>query len=96
MTTPRTLILAVAASGAFGGTIGSVVTAATQSQASPSAIAAAVQRVQDSSAEATLRRVDSDLATLNAALQFDGHSAGYELFAICEHTRPSLGTGLEC
>jgi hypothetical protein len=56
MTTPRTI-----AAGTFGGTIGALATAAVQSQASPGAIAAAVQRVQDQKADNTLQSINSKL-----------------------------------
>lgn len=64
----RRVALAVIASGVFGGVVGALATAATQSAASPRAIAAAVQHVQDASAERSLRSIDSDLSHLNSAV----------------------------
>lgn len=50
----RKLIMIAAACSVFGGTIGALVTAATQSEADPKAIAAAMQRVQDQRSEKEL------------------------------------------
>lgn len=58
---PRTLLIAIAASATLGGGIGALATVATQSQASPAAIAAAVQRVRDTDAELTLKSILRDL-----------------------------------
>jgi hypothetical protein len=62
--TARTLITAVAASATLGGAVGALATAATTSQASPQAIATAVQRVQDQPAERYLRTVGIELLPL--------------------------------
>lgn len=53
----RTLLAAVMASAVLGGSVGALATAATSSQASPQAIAAAVTKVKDTTAEATLERI---------------------------------------
>jgi hypothetical protein len=63
--TIRTLLASVAASAVFGGAIGALATAATSSQASPQAIAAAVQKVSDQTAQRELRVVDLDLKAIN-------------------------------
>lgn len=57
------LILAVVASSIFGGAVGALATAATQSQASPAAIAAAVQRVQDQNADHTLGQIKAAITS---------------------------------
>jgi hypothetical protein len=57
-TTPKMLVASVAASAVLGGTVGALGTAATTSQASPQAIAAAVQRVSDQKAESELRHIE--------------------------------------
>jgi hypothetical protein len=67
MTKSRTLAMLLAA-GTFGGTIGALATAAVQSQASPAAIAAAVQRVQDSRAEHTLQSIEGTLKQVSTSL----------------------------
>jgi hypothetical protein len=75
MTNGRLLGLLVAAS-TLGGTIGSLATAATQSDASPQAIAAAVQKVRDSGAEQTLRSIESRLGSVEQEVaQFHTDSA---------------------
>lgn len=63
----RLIIVALTCS-VFGGTIGALATAATQSQASPRAIAAAVQRVEDQSAERSLRQIGKSLRTTTGRL----------------------------
>jgi hypothetical protein len=55
--TARTLLASVAASAVLGGAVGALATAASTSQASPQAIAAAVQKVSDPSAERALRLI---------------------------------------
>jgi len=66
----RKLIIVAIACSTFGGMIGALVTAATQSQASPSvgAIAAAVQRVQDQSADRSLTSINTRLAKTDTTL----------------------------
>jgi len=59
--TPRLFIAAVLGSSVVGGTVGALATAATTSQASPQAIAAAVQKVQDQTAEKYLRTIGIEL-----------------------------------
>lgn len=59
------LIIALA-SGAFGGTVAALATAAIQSQADPQAIAAAVQRVQDTKAERALDGMSQKLGQILA------------------------------
>jgi hypothetical protein len=56
--TVRTLLASVAATGVLAGAVGALATAATTSQASPQAIAAAVQRVSDQKAETELRHIE--------------------------------------
>lgn len=55
--TPRILLTSICASAVFGGGIGALATAATSSQASPQAIAAAVLKVADQRAETELRHI---------------------------------------
>jgi len=57
--TARTLLASISATAVLGGAVGALATAATTSQASPQAIAAAVQRVSDPKAEAQLRTIDA-------------------------------------
>lgn len=57
--------LPVAATAVFGGTLGALATVATTSQASPQAIAAAVQKVQDRAAERNLQTIGVELLRLN-------------------------------
>lgn len=64
----RRTLVAIIAAGCFGGIIGSLATAATQSTASSSAIAAAVQKVSDQRAEKLLVLVNSRLATVQSGL----------------------------
>lgn len=64
----RKLAAVAIASGVFGGTAGVLATAATQSQANPEAIAAAVQKVQDSSADRSLRSIQSSLGSIASSL----------------------------
>jgi hypothetical protein len=66
MTKPRTIAAIALASGTFGGSIGALAAAAVQSQASPQAIAAAVQRVTDSQAERSLRTISGALRSLGS------------------------------
>jgi hypothetical protein len=68
MTGTRTVAAIAIASGTFGGTVGALATAAVQSQASPQAIAAAVQRVQDSAADRSLRSISGTLGGIKAQL----------------------------
>ena len=68
MSKTRSIIAIALAAGVFGGTVGALAASAVQSQASPSAIAAAVQRVKDQNAEASLRSISAKLATLDADL----------------------------
>jgi hypothetical protein len=55
--TVRTLLAPVAATAVLAGAVGALATAAATSQASPQAIAAAVQRVSDQKAETELHRI---------------------------------------
>jgi hypothetical protein len=64
----RRLIIVVLASSSFGGVIGALATAATQSQASPTAIAAAVQKVQDTHADAALNEIRGKIQDANGKL----------------------------
>jgi ABC-type thiamin/hydroxymethylpyrimidine transport system permease subunit len=52
----------------FGGVVGALATAAVQSQANPAAIAAAVEKVQDKSAETSLAAINSKLTTVSSRL----------------------------
>ena len=62
--TPRMLLASITASAALGGGVGALATAATTSQASPTAIAAAVQKVKDSAAESSLTAIQRELGVL--------------------------------
>jgi hypothetical protein len=64
----RRIILVALASSTFGGAVGALATAATQSQASAGAIAAAVQKVQDQKADRTLATISNKLGTLDTDL----------------------------
>jgi len=61
----RTLLISIAATAVLGGAVGALATAATTSQASPQAIAAAVQKVQDRAAERDLQAIGVELLRLN-------------------------------
>ncbi len=61
----RTLIASVAASAVFGGGVGALAVSAASSQASPQAIASAVQKVSDQTAERELRVVVLDLEAID-------------------------------
>lgn len=77
-------IAAVAlASGAFGGAVGALATAATESQASPTAIAAALQRVQDTKAEQRLGTISSELNLLDG----ERYAIENDLYDICLSTQ---------
>lgn len=65
---PRKLAAVAIAAGTFGGITGALATAATQSQASPQAIAAAVQKVQDSAADRSLSNIASTLSSIKTQL----------------------------
>src|SRR5258708_4848882 len=99
------VILVVLASSAVGGVIGALATAATESQASPQAIAAAVQHVQDQSAERSLANVAGKLATIAAGMQvldrsFSGsiisplYTIENQLFDICLNTESGSATSV--
>jgi hypothetical protein len=64
----RRLIIVVLASSSFGGVVGALATAATQSQASPTAIAAAVQKVQDTHADSALNEIRGKIQDSNGKL----------------------------
>lgn len=66
--TGKAVTAAIVASGVFGGMIGALATDATQSQANPAAIAAAVQRVQDTTADNALRSIRTELVQINTGL----------------------------
>lgn len=55
-------------SGTFGGVIGALATAATQSEASPTAIIAAAVRVSDFRADRTLANIDTYVQAMNQRL----------------------------
>ena len=87
----RKLVPIIVASSVFGGVVGALATAATQSQATPSAIAAAVTRVNDANANRTLSAIKADLATLNRNLASPVgvgtfRSIAQDLYSICENT----------
>jgi hypothetical protein len=89
----RMLIAAVAASATLGGAVGALATAATQSQASPAAIAAAVQRVRDSTAEEKLATIQKAIEAVHNDLggtQFGPSAVHEDLRKICEGTAPSF------
>lgn len=65
----RKIIMVALASSTFGGVLGAIATAATQSQASPAAIAAAVVKVQDQKAERSLATIANRLATVTTDLR---------------------------
>lgn len=82
----RKLVAVALTSSIFGGALGALATAATQSAANPSAIAAAVQRVQDQQADTTLSQIrgklqaaNGKLGGLGTALSTSGYGLGAEL-----------------
>jgi hypothetical protein len=80
----RGLALAIAASSVLGGGVGALATAATVSSANPAAIAAAVQRVKDSTAENSLAKISSELEAVKTQL---GSGSAHALpVKICENT----------
>lgn len=91
--------LAIAASAMCGGIVGAVLTGATESQASPAAIAAAVQRVQDTQAERSLQSAVTQLTAINRSLS--GNFATplgdleQDLMWICRNTE-SPGVVADC
>ncbi len=68
MATTRALVAGMLAAATFGGTVGALATAAVQSQASPEAVAAAVQKVQDQTADRTLSTISSKLGAMKSTL----------------------------
>ena len=90
----RKLVIVALASGVFGGVMGALATAATQSQASPEAIAAAVQKVQDAKTENQLVAVNAKLARL--ATRSDMGKIDYTLWAICRDTPGTLSDAGQC
>jgi len=85
MTKLRTIAAVAIAAGTFGGTVGALATAAVQSQASPQAVAAAVQRVSDSNAEKTLRAINTKLQSEATVLSI----VERYLSQVCSNTAPS-------
>ena len=79
----RVLAAATLASAVLGGSIGALATAATSSEASPQAVAAAVQKVKDSGAEGELSRIRTIMEQLR---QYSLKSAE-ELQAICKNSK---------
>jgi hypothetical protein len=63
--TPRTFLVSVAATTVLSASIGALAAAATSSQANPQAVAAAVQKVSDSTVQRELRLVDLDLKAID-------------------------------
>jgi hypothetical protein len=63
--TVRTLLASIIATAVLAGAVGALATAATTSQADPQAIAAAVQKVQDRTAESYLRGINTRTSILN-------------------------------
>jgi hypothetical protein len=59
--TARTLFASVLAASVLGGAVGALATAATSSQASPQAIAAQIEQVQDQKSEKYLRTIGVEL-----------------------------------
>lgn len=93
MKNTRGMIAMMLAAGTFGGVIGALATAATQSQANPQAIAAAVQKVSDASADRSLRSIRQDLDQVarpsKVPLNFVLATVQSELYAICRNVQPS-------
>jgi len=90
----RNVILAVVASGVLGGSIGALATAATNSSASPAAIAAAVQQVKDGVADNKLTDIEHTLEGISEKLD----EATAAALQTCRNTRePKLIPGTsEC
>jgi hypothetical protein len=63
--TPRLLLASIAATAALSGTVGALAASATSSQATPAAIAAAVQKVRDTTADERLAAITRDLGVIN-------------------------------
>jgi hypothetical protein len=82
----RRLIIVILASSTFGGVIGALATAATQSQASPSAVASAVLKVQDTKAEQDLSLLDR---SLNGTFKSPIGVIADDLYEICLNTGPT-------
>ncbi len=64
----RRIVIVALACASFGGVVGALATAAVQSQANPAAIAAALQKVQDKSAETSLAAISTKLTTVSNRL----------------------------
>jgi hypothetical protein len=102
----RTIIIVALAAGTFGGMVGALTTAATQSQASPQAVAAAVQRVSDTNLTAAVKALGSKLDSLNGQLAAEitdlgakpavGASIRSLLSAICENGTPVAQVPVKC
>jgi hypothetical protein len=103
---PRTLLASVVASAVLGGAVGALATAATTSQASPTAIAAAVQKVRDVQAESRLATMQTTLEAINVDLGGTGtnpaHGHGMErsvhdlLKELCDDALQRAGAPLGC
>ena len=88
--TVRTLLASVTATAVLGGAVGALATAATTtSQASPQAIAAAVQKVQDQAAERYLRTIVVQLLPLNS-LEGTLNNIRKNTYNVCWDTASSL------
>lgn len=83
----RTLIIVALACSVFGGVIGALATAATQSQATPTAMAAAVQRVEDQAVRRQLVTIFQRLGQTNGDLS----SVAAEVKTLNRTTRSELG-----
>lgn len=92
MTNLRAVAATALASATFGCVIGAFAMAATQSQASSQAIAAAVQKVSDASADRSLKSIRQDLDPIarpsNLRLSSVLATMERQLYDICENTKP--------
>lgn len=92
----RKLIATALAAGTLGGMAGALATAATDSQASPRAIAAAVKQVQDRSAERSLKAIAADLRPDNHTLSSVLANVEQNLFNICLNTNGGSAVPVTC
>ncbi len=81
----RKIVIVALACATFGAVIGSLATAAVQSQANPAAIAAAVEKVQDKSAETSLAAISSKLTTVSnrlSSLPYLSGTIGHDIYEL--------------
>lgn len=91
--TVRTLLASVTVTAVLGGAIGALATATTTSQASPEAIAAAVQKVSDQKAQTWLHILDIDLEGVKRnqeQLQATTESIENNAYASCYYTTKGI------